>query len=502
MKRRDFVTTTLGAMAAAYISPSSATNRAATGGFPSELRAISRTGKELTLVRAEVEELAESLRRALLVPSSPRYDEARKIWNGMWDDKRPALIAQCADESDVVNAVNFARTHDLLVAVRGGGHSISGKSVCDGGIVIDLSLMRSVYVDAAAQTASVEGGAHLHDMDRETQAYGLVCPAGVVSHTGVAGLTLGGGIGVLMRRFGLSIDNLESVEIVTADGELRFADKHENPDLFWGVRGGGGNFGVVTRFNYRLHKFGPKVLSAAVLYPDNQAKDMFNHYYDVSENSPRLLHSFAGMSIRESGTALNMLGFTYLGEIEDGAKVLEPLLKMGKPTATFMQPTNYIEMQSRGDAHNAHGRSYYIKGRHLNDYNPTMTDDILERWQHDPRRLNTMRVVRFGGAVADVANDATPWNHRDTVWDIEVGASWENPEDSPEFVDWGREYWDAVDPYTAESFYVNELMGEDQDKVAISYQDNYPRLVQVKNKYDPKNLFRLNANIKPSVNQD
>ena len=492
MKRRTFVKATMGALTAAYVPTSRAH-------FPSELRAIRRTGEETVLQRAEIQELAKSLRRALLLPTSPRYDEARKVWNGIWDDRRPALIAQCADVSDVINAIDFAHTHDLLVAVRGGGHSISGKSICDGGIVIDLSPMRGVVVDATAMTVRVEGGALLHDMDRETQSYGLVVPAGVVSHTGIAGLTLGGGIGILMRRFGLTIDNLLSVEIVTPDGKLRHASEQDNPDLFWGVRGGGGNFGIVTSFEFKAHRFGPKILVGAIIYPIDQAKDMLNRYFDYSLEAPDELHFFTGMTISERNEEFAMAGFIYSGSFSEGERAIEPFRKLGKPIADIVRPTNYVQLQSRGDAHNAHGRHYYIKGRHVNNFDPVMNDIIMERWHHADGRYNTMRIVRFGGAVGQVAPDATAWPHRDAVWDLEVGASWLDPANSEKFVNWGRDYWDALDPFTAESFYVNEIMDEEQDKVKVTYQGNYAQLVQLKNKYDPSNLLQLNANIRPSL---
>ena len=433
------------------------------------------------------------MRRALLLPTSPRYDEARKIWNGIWDDRRPALIAQCADVSDVINAIDFARTHDLLVAVRGGGHSISGKSICDGGIVIDLSPMRGVVVDASAMTVRVEGGALLHDMDRETQSYGLVVPAGVVSHTGIAGLTLGGGIGILMRKFGLTIDNLLSVEIVTPDGKLRHASEQDNPDLFWGVRGGGGN----TSFEFKAHRFGPKILVGAVIYPMDQAKDMLNRYFDYSLEAPDELHFFTGMTISERNEEFAMAGFIYSGPFSEGERAIEPFRKLGKPIAESSAPATTFNCTEVMPI--THTAATTILKRHVNNFDPVMNDIIMERWHHADGRFNTMRLVRFGGAVGQVARAATAWPHRDAVWDLEVGASWLDPANSEKFVNWGRDYWDALEPFTAESFYVNEIMDEEQDKVKVTYQGNYERLVQLKNKYDPSNLLQLNANIKPSI---
>jgi len=495
MKRREFVTGALGAAATAAYFPTSRASSA-----PAELRVITRTGQEAVLTRAEVLELADGQTQALLTPTSPRYDAARKVWNAMWDSARPALIARCSYVEDVINAVNFARTHDLLLAVRGGGHSISGKSVCDGGLVIDLSPMRSVIVDPLARTARVAGGCLLSDVDQETQEYGMIVPAGVVAHTGVGGLTLGGGIGVLMRKFGLTIDNLRAVEIVTADGKVRTASADENPDLFWAVRGGGGNFGVVTSFTFNLNVFGPELLGCGLVYPLDQAQEVFDKYFEFTETMPSDMHGFAGMTLSDRREPLVTVGYSWLGSsFSEGERHLEPLRKFGKPVMNVLRPINFVRQQSQGDDHNEHGRVYYIKGRHVNDYDPEMTRLILERWKLAPGRFNTMRIVRFGGAVAEVASDATAWPHRNAMWDLEVGASWADQQYNDEYVQWGRDYWNTLDPFIEESFYVNEIMDEDQGKVATSYESNYPRLVNIKNQYDPKNLFQLNANIKPTV---
>ena len=493
MKRRDFMTSALGAAAAAYLPAGWSTT------FPSEIPAVTRSGAKTTLKHNEIKELADSLKRALLHSGSPWYDAARKIWNGMWDDKRPALIASCIDVEDVIHAVNFARTHDLLVAVRGGGHSISGKSVCDGGLVIDLSSMDAVSVDPDARTARVEGGALLSDLDYATQAFGLATPCGVVSHTGVGGLTLGGGVGRLMRSHGLTIDNLLSVEIVTADGKLLTASEEQNQDLFWAVRGGGGNFGVVTAFEYRLHPIGRETLVGGQMHGPDTAGDMLKYYFEASADAPRELNISTGMTITEDGTQLGFFGLTYTGNLARGKRLMEPYLERGKPLAKSIELRNYLAAQTGGDAHNEHGRVYYIKGRHVNDYDPAMIDTIMERWKHNPKRFNTMRIVRFGGAISDVPSDATAWPHRDAMWDLEVGASWVDHELSEEFVEWGRDYWRALDPYIAESFYVNELMDEGQAHVNSNYGHNYARLRAIKHRYDPQNLFQLNANIEPKA---
>lgn len=493
MKRRNFMASALGAAAAAYLP------RGWSTAFPHEISVVTRGGGTTTLKHSEIKEFAHSLKRALLHSGSPWYDSARKVWNGLFDDRRPALIASCIDIEDVVHAVNFARTHDLLVAVRGGGHSISGMSVCDGGLIIDLSSMNAVRVDPDARTVHVEGGALLSDLDYATQPFGLATPSGVVSHTGIGGLTLGGGIGRLARSHGLTIDSLLSVEIVTADGKLLTASAQQNQDLFWAVRGGGGNFGVATAFEYRLLPIGPDVLVGGQIHGPDTLGDMLKYFFEASADAPRELNFGTGMTIAEDGSQLGFFGMTYSGDLAKGKRLMEPLLKRGKPLSQSIAARNYIAAQTGGDAHNEHGRVYFIRGRHVNDYDPALIDTIVERWNHDPRRFNTMRIIRFGGAISDVPADATAWPHRDAMWDLEVGASWADHQDSEEFLEWGRDYWRALDPYIADTFYVNELMDEGQEHVTRNYGHNLARLQAIKHRYDPRNLFQLNANVKPKA---
>ena len=304
MKRRDFIKTTAAAIAAAYIPFSGAAN------IPAEISCMSRTGNIIGLKRSDVADLAKSLQRKLLLKSTPHYHQERTLWNGLSDDKLPALIAQCIDSDDVINAVNFARTHDLLVTVRGGGHGISGKAVENDTLLIDLSKMSNLSADPTTMTAVGEPGVLLRELDRGTQAHGMVVPAGVVSHTGISGLTLGGGIGINMRKMGLTIDNLLSVQIVTADGKLRTASDTENTDLFWAVRGGGGNFGIVTSYTYRMHKLDPEILSGVMVYAMDDAKEMYNRYFDYSLEAPRELNMSAAMSMSPTGTPFLMAGFS------------------------------------------------------------------------------------------------------------------------------------------------------------------------------------------------
>jgi FAD/FMN-containing dehydrogenase len=493
MKRRDFVKNTLGAISASYIPFSRASD------IPSEVACMSRTGKMMGLKRADVADLAKSLQRKLLLKSTPHYHQERMLWNGLADHKLPALIAQCIDSDDVINAVNFARTHDLLVTVRGGGHGISGKAVENDTLLIDLSKMSNLSADPTTMTAIGEPGVLLQELDRGTQAHGMVVPAGVVSHTGISGLTLGGGIGINMRKMGLTIDNLLSVQIVTADGKLRTASDTENTDLFWAVRGGGGNFGIVTSYTYRMHKLDPQILSGVVVYAMDDAKDMYNRYFDYSLEAPRELNMSAAMSMSSTGTPFLMAGFQYMGSPKEGEKVLKPYRKLGNPVADLIKPKSFLRQQTLLDAGNPHGTNYYIRGRTMDEYDPDLIDVMMEKWRHSPGRHNTMRLIRFGGAVDDVAPDATAWPHRGAKWDLELGGSWVDPALTAKNIKWGKDYWDALAPYVSNRFYINEMMDETQEEVAVSYGHNYPRLVQIKNKYDPKNFFQSNGNIKPTV---
>lgn len=493
MKRRDFVKNTLCAITASYIPFSRALD------IPSEIPCMSRTGQIMSLKRGDVADLAKSLQRKLLLKSTPHYHQERMLWNGLADHTLPALIAQCIDSDDVINAVNFARTHDLLVTVRGGGHGISGKAIANDALLIDLSKMSNLSANPLTMVATAQAGVLLRELDVGTQAHGMAVPAGVVSHTGVAGLTLGGGIGINMRKMGLTSDNLLSVQIVTADGKLRTASDSENTDLFWAVRGGGGNFGVVTSFAYRMHKLDPEILSGVMVYAMDDAKDMFNRYFDYSLDAPRELSMSAAMSLKPSGEPFLMAGFQYMGPPKEGEKVLKSYRKMGKPIADLISPKTFLRQQTLLDAGNPHGTNYYIRGRTMDEYDPDLLDVMMDRWRHSPGRHNTMRLVRFGGAIDDLAQDATAWPHRGAKWDLELGGSWVDPVLSAKNIKWGKDYWDALAPYVSNRFYINEMMDETQEEVAVSYGHNYPRLVQIKNKYDPKNFFQSNGNIKPTV---
>jgi len=493
MKRREVLRYTIGAASMAYVPFSSAAS------LPSELLCTSRSGDVIGIKGSEVASFAKSLQRKLLLESTPHYHQERKLWNGLADNKRPAMIAQCIDTDDVIKAVQFATAHDLLIAVRGGGHGISGNAVADGAILIDLSRMSNLSTDLKAMTATAQAGVLLRELDTGAQQHGMVVPAGVVSHTGIAGLTLGGGIGINMRKMGLTSDNLLSVEIVTADGRLRTANEDENADLFWAVRGGGGNFGVVTSFTYRMHRLDPEILSGVVVYAMDDAKDMYNRYFDYSLEAPRELNMSAAMSISVTGEPFLMAGFQYMGSPEEGEKVLESYRHLGNPIADLITPKTFLRQQAILDAGNPHGTNYYVRGRMMDEYDPDLIEVMMDRWHHSPGRHNTMRLIRFGGAVDDIAADGTAWPHRGAKWDLELGGSWVDPSLSDKNIAWGREYWDALAPYVSDRFYINEMMDESQEEVEVSYGSNYPKLAIIKKKYDPNNFFRLNGNIKPAV---
>jgi FAD/FMN-containing dehydrogenase len=413
-------------------------------------------------------------------------------------DRKPALIAQCSGPVDVINAVNFARDNNLLLAVRAGGHSLSGKSVCDGGMMIDLTRMNSVRVDPQRKTARVEGGALLRALDHESQRFGLAVTSGTVSHTGVAGLTLGGGLGRIARMYGLTSDNLLSVDIVTADGKYQRASADENPELFWGLRGGGGNFGVVTSLEYQLHTFGPDMLGCTVMYPMSQARDVLNYVNEFAPTTDRELTMSGVMIMPPNGKAFTIITASYAGNMVRGEKQLAPLMNFGKPFNASIKLKNYLDMQTDNDANLAHGRKYYMKSGYMTEVKPRFIDELVERFEPSPKRNNVVILNQLGGAIADRPADATAYSHRYANFDLLIGAAWDNAADSEENLAWGRNYWKEVADYTS-GFYVNNAMDESTKAVGKNYLGNYKRLVKLKNEYDPANLFRLNANIKPGV---
>ncbi len=492
MKRRTFLQCAAATVAAA----TTPINRLLAADVATDLPARSLAGGEMLLPRAAVKEFAARLRGTALLGGDQGYEQARRVWNGMID-RRPALIARCAGAADVIESVNFARDHGLLLAVRGGGHSMSGQSVCDGGLMIDLAPMRSVRIDPLARRAFVGPGSLLGDLDRESASFGLVTTAGTVSHTGAAGLTLGGGQGRLQRVHGLACDNLRSADIITAAGKFLRASAEQNADLFWALRGGGGNFGVVTAFEYELHPFGGTVLGGPVIYPYEQAREVCRFYAEFTRQIPDELHLVIAMVSPRGGKPMISVEACYAGDIEAGERVLAPLRSFGKPLADQVRPMPYLQIQTSADAANAPGRNYYAKSGFLRELGPDLIEAYVEGFRPSPKRATVAIMQQFGGAMGRVPEDATAYPHRDAAYEVMVLGGWSNRADDEENVAGLREHWATLDRFTR-GFYINTGTTDDVDRVRLNYGRNYERLAGVKAKYDPGNLFRLNANIRPA----
>ncbi len=455
-------------------------------------------GGETVLKDATVAAFSSHLRGEVLRPGHNGYEGARKVWNGMID-KRPALIVRCSGVGDVVDTVRFAREHDLLVSVRGGGHNIAGKAVCDDGLMIDLSGMRSVQVDPVKRTARVEGGALLGDLDREAQVFGLATTAGVVTHTGVGGLTLGGGVGRLARKHGLACDNLLAVEVVTATGDVLRASATENADLFWGVRGGGGNFGVVTAFEFQLYPVGPGVLGGKVVHHLEQARAALEFYHEYSRTAPDELSADGIFLTSPDGDRVFAISVCYVGPIEQGERVLQPLRRFGPPLADDIGPVPYAEIQAAADAFFPVGLRFYWKSHFLKEISGDAVKATVSHFARVPSPQSLLVFQQFGGAVGRVGRSETAFWHRDVQWDNFPTSVWTDPAKSETQVQWVREWWDLMKPFSLGGEYVNNFGEEGEDRVRAAYGANYERLVALKNKYDPTNFFRLNANITPTV---
>jgi len=463
---------------------------------------------ETTLNLETIEAFAATVRGPVLTPGADGYDEARAIWNGLID-RRPALIVQCTGAADVVDSVNFAREHDLLLSIRAGGHNVAGNAVNEGGLVIDLSAMRGVHVDPSTQTVRVQAGATLGDLDRETQLHGLAVPAGVVSTTGVAGLTLHGGAGHLRRKHGLSIDSLLSVDIVTADGQMRTASATENENLFWAVRGAGSNFGVVTSFEFRAHPVGPMVMVGAIFYPADDAPQLLRAWRDYVTTAPDELSSLAllwsippGEPFPEEhhGKPVVVVAACYCGSVEEGEPVVQPLRELGQPLVDMSGPWPWLGLQSGFDALFPKGGFYYWKSRELAALRDEAIDVIADFGARRPSPLTDIVVWHHGGAMSRVGETETAYGGRDAAFLVTGEASWNDPALTDEAIGWGRAFWDAIGPHSTGGVYLNFAgLGEEKEAlVKAGYGANYERLVALKAKYDPTNLFRMNLNIPPA----
>jgi len=462
------------------------------------------------LEKASIERLGASLHGQLVQPGDGEYDDARKVWNGMID-RHPVLIVRCADDSDVISAVDFARQQELLVAVRGGGHNVAGFGTCDDGIVIDLSQMKGIEIDAAAGTAHAQAGLTWGEFDKATQAHGRATTGGLVSTTGIAGFTLGGGFGWLVRKYGLTVDNLLSVDMVLASGQHVTASPTENADLFWGVRGGGGNFGVVTSFEYRLHSVGPNIYGGAFFYPADKAKDLLQFY---REWAPKLPDELSTMIVFLTappepfvpeelvGTPMIAVALCYAGPAEEGNQVVEPLRATVAPAIDLVGPMPYTALQVMFDATAPRGIHAYWKTEYLHDLGDDAVD-VLVNHAGRMRSLSPFAAVHlhhWGGAIKRADADSTAFAHRDADYVLNIIGLWMEHEKPDQHIAWARDFAQAIQPLSTGQVYLNFLGDEGAERVKAAYgAARYERLVALKNKYDPTNLFRLNQNIKPSV---
>ena len=489
MKRRDFCRTSLAAsIATAYPFMINAALA------QSNIAAIALDGSEIELEQNAITALAKQMTGALLMQGDMQYDYARRVWNGMWD-RHPALIARCADTDDVRRAVTFAAKHGLLTSVRGGGHSWPGKSVCDGGLMIDLAEMNRVAANPTTRRAHAQGGSLLNALDSAALPYGLVTTAGVVSHTGVAGFTLGGGFGRLNRKYGLAVDNLVSAKLVTADGEVRTVSEDKEPDLFWAIRGGGGNFGVVTEFEFQLHPFNRNVLSGTMVWPIEQAREVLDFYVGWYAGLSDNLYVGPAMITMPDGPSVVAMEVVYAGDPAAGEKELAPLRKIGTPIEDGVKVQDYMVMQTQEDGTFAHGVRSYAKNGMVKEFTPALVDALIESFVADPRLMFFTHTS--GGAVSRVPELATAFPHRNAQVMIAVGGGWMDPAMDDEVIATARQWFGQLEPFVG-GYYSNIEFDSTVSATVENYGPAYDRLSRIKAQYDPNNLFRLNRNIEPA----
>jgi hypothetical protein len=450
-------------------------------------------------------DLEASMRGQVVLPDDPTYDEHRKVWNGSID-KHPAVVARCAGAADVRAAIRFGREHGLDLAVRGGGHSFPGLSTCDGGLVIDLSLMRGIRVDPVARRATAQAGVLLGELDRETQAFGLAAPTGIVTHTGLAGLTLGGGIGWIMRRHGLTVDRLVSADLITADGDFVKASEDENADLFWGLRGGGGNFGVVTQFELDLAPLGPQVMAGPVFWLMEDAREVLRFYRDWIADCPddlmtivvtRRAPALPVVPPELVGRHVVIVVACYAGSVEDGERVIAPLKSFGSPVLDLCMPKPYLVHQSMFDPSFKHGWHYYVRSCDVDVLDDDVIDVVVDNASRIVSPISSIALWQLGGAVARVGEDDTAFNGRNAGHSFNINGNSESGDGFDVERDWVRKFWSDLAPWHT-SVYVNFLMEEGEARVREAYGDvKYDRLKTLKRTYDPNNVFHLNQNIKP-----
>ncbi|MEQ9620073.1 MAG: FAD-binding oxidoreductase [Deltaproteobacteria bacterium] len=473
----------------------------------SEITVRSLSGGESKIDAQAIDDLRAKLRGEVLLPGEGGYDEARSIWNAMID-RKPGIIVRCMGNRDVMDAVNFARENNILIAVKGAGHNIAGNAVCDGGLMIDLSAMNFVSVNPKTRRAYVGPGATLGDFDHETQAFGLATPVGINSTTGIAGLTLGGGFGWLTRKHGMTVDNLLSADVVTAEGKFLHASEEENPDLFWAIRGGGGNFGIVTMFEFELHPVGPEVLTGLIVFPFNEAKSVISKYLEYVEGLPEDLAIW--VVLRQApplpflpeevhGKEVVVLAFMYAGKPEAGEKLIEPIRGFGNPHGEFVGVGPYEGWQKAFDPLLTPGARNYWKSHDFSDIGEGAVDTLIDYAGKLPSSQCEIFIAHLAGEANKIPHDATAYANRDTKFVLNVHGRWDDNSGDDKCISWAREFFDKSAEFATGSVYVNFMTEEETGRVTNAYGPNYDRMVQMKKKFDPKNLFRMNQNIKPSA---
>jgi FAD/FMN-containing dehydrogenase len=472
------------------------------------LKATAVDGEVLELAGATLEDLKSRFRGALLCPGDSGYDEARSIWNGMID-RRPALIAQCLGVADVAACVNFAREHRLLLSIKAGGHNISGLAVADGALTIDLSLMRGVWVDPVGRTARAQAGCLLGDVDRETAVHGLAAVLGFVSNTGIAGLTLGGGFGYLTRRYGWTSDRVRSMEIVTPDGRVRRASETDDPELFWGLRGGGGNFGVVTNFEYELFPMAPEIMAGAVAWPAEESGAVLDMYHEITAEAPPELACVAGLRVAPPapwldkaihGKPIVALFVCDTGPLDEAKKRASRIKAYGSPVGDILQPRPYTSQQSLLDATQPKGRRYYWKSEYLPGLEPDLLKKVITHAERIVSPHSAILLFPLGGALNRLPDDHSAVGNRDAEFVLNITASWEKTEDDEPNIAWARDAWRDMRGFSTGGTYINFLTEEEgEERIHDAFRANYERLVAIKAKYDPENMFRRNKNVAPQA---
>jgi len=437
-----------------------------------------------------------NIKGTVLQAGDAEYDNARKVWNGMID-RKPALIAQCTNADDISECVKFARNNNMIVSVRGGGHNAAGNAVCDDGLMIDLSKMKEIKVDPANKTATAEPGVILREFDAATMQHGLATTMGTVSETGIAGLTLGGGIGYLMTKFGTASDNLISAEMITANGDQIKVDKGNHTDLYWAIRGGGGNFGIVSKFEYRLHNFGPNIVGGMILYPMDQAKPVMQNYRDYARKAPDELMAYTGFIVTPDGLPVTAIIPVWVGDVKEADKHLSPLRGFGAPLADMVTEMPYVQMQALLDAAAPSGIRRYWKSGYFTELSDELLDIVLKHVATRPSLLSPVLFFHIRGAAARTATEVTAFGNRGDQWDSDIISQWIDAADDEKNISWTRNFWKEIEPLT-NGVYVNHLGTDDDPRVANAYGANFERLKAIKKKYDPDNFFRMNNNIRPS----